>query len=75
MIQTSWQSLGLEHLPMSDKLHVVEQLLDGIDQDIEEQPIPASHMEELRRRIAESRARPDEGSTWEEVKAEIENAL
>lgn len=75
MIETTWKSLGLEHLPMNDKFHIVEKLLDDLNADAEAQPIPASHVAELRRRIAESVARPDEGATWEEVKAKIESEL
>ena len=75
MIETTWKSLGLEHLPMTDKIHVVENLLEGLDAEAERQPIPASHVEELRRRIAESTSLPDEGSSWEEVMAEIQSEL
>ncbi len=75
MIETTWKSLGLDHLPMTDKLHIVEKLWEDLNQEAEAQPVPSSHVEEVRRRIAESKARPDEGSTWEEVKAEIEKEL
>jgi putative addiction module component (TIGR02574 family) len=75
MIETTWRSLGLEHLPMAEKLSIVEQLLEGLDTGEETLPVPASHLEELRRRIADSKDWPDEGSTWEEVKAEIEKEL
>ncbi len=75
MIETTWTSLGLEHLPMAEKLSIVEQLLEGLNMGAETLPLPASHVEELRRRIAEFKDWPDEGSTWEEVKAEIEKEL
>ena len=57
---------------MAEKLSIVEQLLEGLNSGAETLPLPGSHVEELRRRIAESKDCPDAGSTWEEVKAEIE---
>src|ERR1022692_2187483 len=75
MIETTWKSLGLEHLPMTDKIDLVEKLLEELNAEAEAQPIPTSHVEELRRRIAESKAPPNEGSPWEGVKADIENEL
>ena len=45
------------------------------DLDAEAYPIPASHIAELRRRVNASIARPDEGFSWEDVKADIEKEL
>ena len=73
MNETTWQSLGLDHLPVTDKIHVVEKLWADLNAEVESQPVPASHVDELRRRVAESNAAPDEGTTWEHVKAEIES--
>jgi putative addiction module component (TIGR02574 family) len=75
MNETTWQSLGLDHLPMTDKIHIVEKLWTDLDAEAEAEPVPASHVDELRRRVAESKARPDEGSSWEAVKADIEKEL
>ena len=75
MNETTWQSLGLDHLPLKDKIYIVEKLLADLNAEIETEPIPSSHVNELRRRVAESKVRPDEGSSWEEVKADIEKAL
>ena len=75
MHETTWQSLGLDHLPTTDKIHIVEKLWADLNAEVEVQPIPKSHVDELRRRIAEARATPDEGDSWEEVKAEIEREL
>ena len=75
MIETSWKSLGLEHLPVIEKILIVESLLQELDSEASSQPIPSSHVAELQRRIAESKTRPDEGFTWDEIKAELESEL
>jgi putative addiction module component (TIGR02574 family) len=75
MIETTWKSLGLEHLPTSDKILIVEKLWEDLGKEAESAPVPSSHADEIRHRIAESSGRPDEGSSWEELKAEIENEL
>ena len=72
MNETPWPSLVLDHLPMTDKIHIVDNLLVDLDAQGDAEPIPASHVAELRHRVAESKSRPDEGSSWEEVKADIE---
>jgi hypothetical protein len=38
MIETTWKSLGLDHLPMTDKLHIVEKLWEDLNQEAEAQP-------------------------------------
>ena len=55
-----------------EKIELARQLLQSIpDEDV---PLTDRQMVDLRLRIAEFEQNPDEGQSWEEVKAELERA-
>jgi putative addiction module component (TIGR02574 family) len=53
-----------------EKLDLARQLLNSIPD--EDMPLTERQMADLRRRIAEFEQDPDEGESWEAVKAELE---
>ena len=67
------KSLGIEQLSMEQKLTLIEELWDSIAAEAESMPIPASHWQELERRIALRGTEPTQ--TWEEVCKELESEL
>ena len=65
------QELGLDRLSPEDRLTVAEAIWDSVasEAETEAQALPASQQEELERRLADSIARPDAVTAWEEIKA------
>ncbi len=63
------QELGIEHLSAEDRLAVAEAIWDSVAQEMEQAPIPEAQRLELERRLADSIARPDAVTPWEEIKA------
>ena len=65
------QELGLDRLSPEDRLTVAEAIWDSVASEAEaEAPtLPASQQEELERRLADSIARPEAVTAWEEIKA------
>ena len=60
------------HSPsLAERLDVLGEIWDSIDQECHAVELTADLRDELDRRIAEDDASPDEGFTWEQVKANI----
>lgn len=64
----TFQELGIDRLSVSERIALVQEILDSI---AAEQPRPLSDAQrrELDRRLADSIANPDDGVPWEQVKA------
>jgi putative addiction module component (TIGR02574 family) len=60
----------LARLTANEKIELIDLLWKSIPE--EEMPLPEYHRRLIAERIAEFEADPDEGQTWEEVKAELE---
>jgi putative addiction module component (TIGR02574 family) len=67
------KTYGLENLPLDHKLTLVEELWESIAAGEPSLPVPASHVAELQRRLAENQTTPDQCQSWDEVKHELEN--
>lgn len=63
------QELGIDHLSAADRLAVAEALWGSVAQETEQAPIPEAQRQELERRLADSIARPDAVTPWEDIKA------
>ena len=65
------QELGLDRLSPADRLSVAEAIWDSVASEAEAEAysLSASQQEELERRLADSIARPEAVTAWEEVKA------
>lgn len=66
----SLQSLGIDQLTNEEKLRLIGEIWDSITppQQLE---IPEWHRVILEQRLAEMKDNPEEGSSWEEVKARL----
>lgn len=58
-----------DRMTSAEKLELVRLLLQSIPE--EELPLTPAQQADLEMRIAEDKADPDEGQSWEEVKAEL----
>jgi putative addiction module component (TIGR02574 family) len=64
-------SLGLDRLSRDERLALVQELWDSIAAESGPSLLTDAQREELRRRVAEDDANPDDVIPWEQVKAEI----
>lgn len=64
------QDLGIDRLSVEDRLALVQEIWASIAQELEREPLTAAQREELERRLADSLARPDAVTPWEEIKAQ-----
>ncbi len=60
----------LSRLSPAQKLEVIETLLESLDESVEV-PVPAWHLEELKRRVAAHSETGMQGTPWPEVKARL----
>ncbi len=63
------QELGIDRLSAEHRLRLLSEIWDSLS--LENTPIPASHREELDRRLAAANADPAAGRPWEEVRARL----
>jgi putative addiction module component (TIGR02574 family) len=70
MISTSLP-LDISQLSIAERLIVVEQIWDSIAAEQAELPLTPAQEAELDRRFAAYQKSPEEGDSWEEVKAGI----
>jgi putative addiction module component (TIGR02574 family) len=63
------QDFGLDRLSIEDRIALANQLLDSAAKEAEQAPLTPAQRQELERRLADSLARPDAVTPWEEIKA------
>jgi putative addiction module component (TIGR02574 family) len=63
------QALGLDRLSLDDRLAVAEALWDSVVREAEASPLTPAQRAELERRLADSIARPEAVTPWEQIKA------
>jgi putative addiction module component (TIGR02574 family) len=63
------QDFGLDRLDVEDRIALAHALWDSAADEIEHMPLSDAQRQELERRLADSIARPDAVTPWEEVKA------
>ena len=66
---TNIQDFGFDRLPPEDRLALAEALWESVARDAEAAPLSEPQRAELERRLADSIARPDAVTPWEEIKA------
>ncbi len=64
----SIKSLGIDRLPIDERLSLVEDLWDSIAADSAAVPLTDAQRLELQKRIEEDDARPDDVAPWDAVK-------
>jgi putative addiction module component (TIGR02574 family) len=65
----SLQELGIDRLSTEDRLGLAEAIWESVALEIEQTSLSPQQREELARRLAESLARPNAVTPWEEIKA------
>jgi putative addiction module component (TIGR02574 family) len=65
-------TLGLDRLPVDEQLSLVRELWDHIAASGPTPRMSEAQRQELRRRVAEDDAHPDDVIPWEQVKAELD---
>lgn len=68
-MSASIKSLGIDQLPVEERLALVEDLWDSIAADSAAVPLTDAQRFELQKRIEEDDAHPDEVIPWAQVKA------
>jgi putative addiction module component (TIGR02574 family) len=64
------QSLGIDQLPVAERLRLMEEIWDSIAAEVEQTPLTAAQCQEMDRRLAAHRANPQAAIPWEQVEAE-----
>jgi putative addiction module component (TIGR02574 family) len=61
------EQLGIGRLSVSERLDLIEQIWNGLPEQVDPADVPPWHLAELERRRAEADARPGIGKPWREV--------
>jgi len=67
-MNASVKSLGIDRLPLEERLALVEEIWDSIAADTAVLPLTDAQRSELGKRIAEDDAHSDDVTSWEQVK-------
>ena len=70
-MSVTMKSLGIDRLSVDERLQLIDEIWDSIDEESADPKIPESHRDELDRRLDAYREDPGAGSSWEEVKARL----
>jgi putative addiction module component (TIGR02574 family) len=68
-MNASIKSLGIDRLPIEERLTLVEEMWDSIAADNAAVPMTDAQRIELQKRIEEDDAHPDDLIPWEQIKA------
>jgi putative addiction module component (TIGR02574 family) len=66
-MNASIKSLGIDRLPVEERLILVEEIWDSIAADSTAVPLTDAQLAELQKRIEEDDANPDDVTPWEQV--------
>ena len=70
-MSATMNSLGINQLSIAQRILLVEEIWDSIANDSENLPLTEAQKQDLQRRLAEYKANPKAGASWEEVKARL----
>jgi len=65
-------ALDIQDLSQSERILLAEELWDSISENLDSLEVTASQKKILEERLSAYRASPNEGSSWEEVKKEMQ---
>ena len=74
-MSASLKSLGIDRLPVEERLSFVEDIWDGAAADSAALPLTDAQRDELDRRLAEHEANPDDVVPWEELRESMTERL
>ncbi|MGO9601499.1 MAG: addiction module protein [Isosphaeraceae bacterium] len=66
------KSLGIDQLSVAQRILLVEEIWDSIAAEAEEAPLSEAQKQDLQRRLDLYAKNPRAGSSWEDVKARLE---
>ena len=66
------KSLGIDQLSVAQRILLVEEIWDSIAEQETDIPLTEAQRQDLERRIANYEANPKAGSSWQEVKARLQ---
>ena len=69
-MSTTLTALGIDRLSIEERLTLVHEIWDSIVAEGRPLPLSDAKLQELRRRVAEDDAAPDDVIPWEVVKAQ-----
>ena len=67
------QALGIDRLSVEDRIALAQAIWNSISADEDRMPLSESQLRDLRRRVTEDEADPDNLIPWEEVKARLQS--
>lgn len=65
------KALGIDQLSVAERILLVEEIWDGIAEEVNASELTQTQKDELDRRLAAMESNPQAGSSWEEVKARL----
>ena len=68
-MHATMKELGIDRLPMHERLALIGEIWDSVSADMQEAPISEELKAELERRLAKAEAHPETLVPWEEVSA------
>lgn len=74
-VTSSFKALGIDQLSRDERLALVQEIWDSIATDSTDHLLQHSQRQELRSRIAEDDATPDDVIPWDDVKARTKHRL
>jgi putative addiction module component (TIGR02574 family) len=66
------KSLGIDQLSVAQRILLVEEIWDSIADQETDIPLTDAQRQDLERRLANYEANPKAGSSWQEVKARLQ---
>jgi putative addiction module component (TIGR02574 family) len=66
----TFQALGIDRMAIPDRIKLVQEIWDSIAAERTAPLLSEAQRQELRKRVAEDDAAPDEVIPWEQVKAQ-----
>ena len=64
------KALGIDRLSLEDRLALMQEIWDSIEEEQQAAPLTPAQESELKRRLAAHKADPDNVIPWEQIKAE-----
>jgi putative addiction module component (TIGR02574 family) len=66
------KSLGIDRLSVEDRLALIEELWESLSSEEAEIPLTQVQRDELDRRLADDRLRPEGAVSWEELEKSLD---
>jgi putative addiction module component (TIGR02574 family) len=68
-VYSVFQKLGIDRLNVAERLALVQDIWDSLEDDIERMPLNEEERTELQLRLDDDEAHPDDTLEWENIKA------